>query len=104
MTTLKDLQRTVERVRLDRGFTTEPLELLSLLVEEVGEIASELKKTWSLNYSELVVTELGDEIADTFVLLSALASSFDIDLEQAVTRKFIEADSQRLWKTANDWT
>lgn len=94
----------MERVRLDRGFTTEPLELLSLLVEEVGEIASELKKTWSLNYSELVVTELGDEIADTFVLLSALASSFDIDLEQAVTRKFIEADSQRLWKTANDWT
>ncbi len=102
MTDLVDLQRLIEQTRASRGFTTDPVRILTLLVEEVGEIASELKKTWSPNYSELVVSELGDEIADAFVLLSALASNFDIDLEQAVTRKFLEADSQRHWETESN--
>ncbi len=101
MSDLAELQRLIVQTRASRGFTTEPVQILTLLVEEVGEIASELKKTWSPNYSELVLSELGDEIADALVLLSALASSFDIDLEVAVTRKFIEADSHRPWKTAN---
>ena len=102
MSDLADLQRLIVQTRASRGFTTEPVQILTLLVEEVGEIASELKKTWSPNYSELVVSELGDEIADVFVLLGALASSFDIDIDEAVTRKFIESDSRRPWKTAKN--
>ena len=43
---------------------------------------------------------MADEIADAFVLLSALATEFDIDLEQAVTSKFLHRDSVREWKSA----
>ena len=100
MSELRDLQRRIAAVRAERGFTTDPVRLLALLVEEVGEVAGELKKTWSANYPDLVVDELADELADVFVLLSALASEHDIDLGEAVTTKFFERDSTRQWASA----
>lgn len=102
MTQLSEIQSTIESIRADRGFTTDPVQMLTLLVEEVGEVASELKKTWSPNYPELTVDDLADELADVFTLVSALASRFDIDLEAAVVRKFIEADGNRTWNTASE--
>ncbi len=93
-------QRRIPAERAARGFTTDPVRILTLLVEEVGEIAGELKKTWSANYPDLDVDALADEIADALVLLSALASVFDVDLDAAVTRKFFAADSQRDWASA----
>ncbi len=100
MSELPQLQQRIASVRNDRGFTTDPLRLLSLLTEEVGEVAGELKKTWSKNYAELTVDDLGDELADVFVLVSALATSFEIDLADAVERKFFNADAQRTWATS----
>lgn len=97
---LEQLQQRIAAVRNDRGFTTDPLRLLSLLTEEVGEVAGELKKTWSKNYEELQVSELGDELADVFVLITALATSFEIDLADAVEQKFFNADSKRSWATS----
>lgn len=73
---------------------------MPLLVEEVGEVAAEIKKTWSPNYPDLTVDKLSEELADAFVLLSALASQFDIDLEQAMRSKFIGADGGRTWASA----
>jgi NTP pyrophosphatase (non-canonical NTP hydrolase) len=43
---------------------------------------------------------LGDEIADVFVLLAAIAEKFDIDIEQAVAEKFFQKDGLREWKSA----
>ena len=100
MAELGELQQQIAAVRAERGFTTEPVHLLTLLTEELGEVAGETKKTWSANYAELSVDELGDELADVFVLLTALATRFDIDLESAVQRKFFEADATRSWATA----
>lgn len=74
--------------------------MLTLLVEEVGEVASELKKTWSRNYPDMATQDLADELADVFVLVSALASAHDIDLGAAVADKFIEADGRRHWPSA----
>ena len=71
-----------------------------MLTEEVGEIASELKPLWSNNYGDFDPARLQDEIADAFVLLSALATRFDIDIETAVTKKFFQKDSLRPWKSA----
>ena len=65
---------------------TDPLKIFILLNEEVGEMAAEIKKTWSKNYDEFDVDKLEEEIADSFVLLSALANSFDIDLETAIEK------------------
>lgn len=100
MTELAELQATIKQVRAERGFTVDPVQVLCLLVEEVGEVASEVKKTWSKNYSGLVVEDVANELADVFVLLSALASSFDIDLDDAVRAKFLEADAARDWPSS----
>ena len=75
----------------------DPLKIQLLLMEEVGEISSELKRLWSKNYDEFDTSRLANEISDTFVLLTALASHFDIDLEQAIERKFFKADDNRHW-------
>ncbi|MEM8621745.1 MAG: MazG nucleotide pyrophosphohydrolase domain-containing protein [Actinomycetota bacterium] len=71
-----------------------------MLVEEVGEVAAEIKKTWSANYPELHINDLEDELADSFVLLSALATAFDVDLAAAVDARFFDSDSNRVWATA----
>lgn len=102
MTTLQELQVSIDSVRTQRGFTNDPVQLLCLLVEEVGEVAAEVKKTWSDNYPDLEVAELRNELADVFVLVSALASSFDVDLTDAVQAKFFGADAERQWETALD--
>lgn len=99
MAELAELQTMIADVRESRGFTTEPAQVMTLLVEEVGEVARELKKTWSPNYPEMIAGDLANELADVFVLVSALASRFDIDLEQAVRRKFVHADGERAWST-----
>lgn len=101
MSELLELQLAVAAQRRECGFTTDPVRILILLVEEVGEIARELKKTWSPNYGDLDVERLGDELTDVFVLLSALASAYEIDLASAVQRKFFEADAERRWPSAN---
>lgn len=83
-----------------RGFTTDPVRLLVLLMEEVGELARELKKTWSPNYDTFDPDRLAPELADTFVLLAALAATTGVDLETAVEEKFFGADRRRPWKSS----
>ena len=71
-----------------------------LLSEEVGEVAHELKRSVSVNYEPFEVERLADELADTFVVLSALATSFDVDIEAAVEGQFFDKDSARRWRSA----
>ena len=84
MTNLTDLQKRIADERGKRGFVTDPVKLAVLLSEEIGEIASELKRLWSINYDEFRADRLKEEVADTFVILVALANQFDIDIEEAV--------------------
>ena len=84
MTNLTDLQKRIADERGKRGFVTDPVKLAVLLSEEIGEIASELKRLWSINYDEFRAGRLKEEVADTFVILVALANQFDIDIEEAV--------------------
>lgn len=94
------LTECIVATRAERGFVTDPLKIALLLMEETGEVAAELKKTWSKNYPAFTSDRLADEIADVFVLLVALAHEFDIDLAKAVERKFFGADSDRTWISA----
>lgn len=100
MTELADLQKSITRTRADRGFVTDPVKIHVLLTEEIGEIASEIKRLWSKNYGDFNRAQLQVEIADVFVLLTALAAPFDIDIEEAVVEKFFQKDSTREWKSA----
>ena len=47
MTNLTNLQKRIARERENRGFVMDPVKLAVLLSEEVGEIASEIKRLWS---------------------------------------------------------
>lgn len=100
MSELADLQKTITRTRAERGFVTDPVKIHVLLSEEIGEIASEIKRLWSKNYGDFNRGQLKEEIADVFVLLAALAAQFDIDIEEAVVEKFFQKDSTREWKSA----
>ena len=102
MAELAEIQSRICEKRKDRGFVDDPLKIQLLLMEEVGEISSELKRLWSKNYDEFDTSRLANEISDTFVLLTALASHFEIDLEQAVERKFFNADDKRTWASKPD--
>ena len=64
-----------QETRAKRGFWTDPLTIHLMLTEEIGEIAN------------------------AFVLLSALATRFNIDIETAVTKKFFQKDNHRPWKS-----
>ena len=100
MTGLGELQAEIAAERASRGFTTDPERLLVLLVEEVGEVARELKKTWSPNYDHFEVEHLGSELADVLVLVCALASAHGVDLGHSVRHKFFGVDAERTWKSA----
>jgi NTP pyrophosphatase (non-canonical NTP hydrolase) len=97
---LHEIQSMVGRIRRERGFTMEPLRIFAHLTEEVGEIASELKRTWSSNYEAFSKDDLGDELADVLVCVLALANQFDINVEQVLEKKFLYKDGQRVWESA----
>jgi NTP pyrophosphatase (non-canonical NTP hydrolase) len=97
---LTELQGAIVAERQARGFTSDPVRLLTLIVEELGEVARELKGTWSPNYDQPSIDRLAPELADVLVLLAALASNFDIDLAASVEKKFFEDDDLRRWPSA----
>ena len=101
MAELRELQDLVKNIRAKRGFTTDPLRIFVLLNEEIGEVAQELKKIWSKNYSGFSNDLLADELADVLVCLIALANQFEIDLDRALNDKLVKKDSQREWKSAS---
>lgn len=95
MSELAVLQRKISDIRAQRGFFTDPLKIMIHLTEEIGEVASQVRRTWSVNPDDFDQSQLEDEIAEVFVILTALANQFDIDIEQAVVKKFFESDSNR---------
>jgi len=100
MSDIKHLSQRIVEKRAERGVVTDPLKIHLLLTEEVGEIAGELKRSWSKNYDGLSRERLSEEISDVFCLLVALANEYNIQIEDAVERKFFGKDEAREWKTA----
>ncbi len=100
MADLRQLQSLVAKVRQARGFTMDPVRIFALLSEEIGEVAGELKRTWSPNYDAFSKENLQREIADALVCLLALANQFEIDLEQALIDKLVVREGHREWKSA----
>lgn len=90
---LNRLVRHVEAKRLERGFEDTPERLIMLLAEEVGEIATEVRKGWK---GRADARRAGYEIIDALTYLLRLAWSFQVDLEQAVREKE-RRNAQRTW-------
>lgn len=96
---LAELQAEIVAERAARRFTTDPVRVLALLIEEIGEVARELSKTWSPNYEGFSADRLAPELADVVVLVCALAAEHGIDLESSIRQKFFEDDAARLWQS-----
>ena len=97
--TLKDLQRYLDEVCLERGWTKDTYaEKFLLFIEEIGELAKAIRKTKGL-YQEQArekKLELEEEFADVLSYLLDLANCFQVDLERAFREKE-QVNQSRTW-------
>jgi len=98
--TLKNLQKYVVELEIERGFAHQTIiDKCLLLGEEVGELFKAVRKSEGLAVdSNSTFTEIGDELTDIFIYLCAIANRNRIDLEMAF-RKKEEKNKQRVWKS-----
>lgn len=97
--TLDDYQQLCRQLILERGFDTETVpEVFMLLMEEVGEFAKAVRRTVGMTTDKnSKVHEVEEEAADVFWLLIDLCNRLNIDLEQAFRNKEIK-NQQRTWQ------
>ena len=98
LSSLRSLQKKISELRKKRGFTQDPERALILLVEEVGEVAQQLKRSWSPNYDTFSNNAIAEELADVFFVLLGLSDLLKIDIAEALKKK-TAADSTRTWKS-----
>ncbi|HEX6484366.1 MAG TPA: MazG nucleotide pyrophosphohydrolase domain-containing protein [Ktedonobacteraceae bacterium] len=98
--TLKDLQKYMDEVCNERGWTKDTWsEKFLLFVEEVGELAKAMRKAAGL-YQEQAKQkpiELSEEFSDVLSYLLDLANYFQVDLEQAFREKE-KINESRIWE------
>ncbi len=98
--TLPELQRYVEQVCLERGWTQDsPAEKFMLFTEEVGELAKAIRKRQGLYEEKAKETQwnLQEELADVLSYLLDIANYFQVDLEQAFRAKE-QINATRTWE------
>lgn len=98
--TLRDFQKYEDNMIKTRGFEDEtPQDVMLLMIEEVGELAKEVRKTTQIKMDENATrqTDLKGEITDVFHYLLALCRVTNIDLLEAFQDKE-ERNFKRLWK------
>jgi NTP pyrophosphatase (non-canonical NTP hydrolase) len=98
--TLENFQKYVEELENERGFAYQTIiDKCLLLGEEVGELFKAVRKSEGLAVdSNSNFTEIGDELADIFIYLCAIANRKGIDLETAFLKKE-EKNKKRVWKS-----
>jgi NTP pyrophosphatase (non-canonical NTP hydrolase) len=96
---LPDFQKYVTELEHERGFINQTtIDKCLLLGEEVGELFKAVRKAEGLAVdSNSTFTEIGDELADIFIYLCAIANRKDIDLEKAFLAKE-KKNKQRTWQ------
>lgn len=96
---LHNFQEYVKKLELERGFSKQTTtDKCLLLGEEIGELFKAVRKSEGLaidNNSKF--SEIGDELADIFIYLCAIANRQGIDLEAAFRAKE-EKNKKRIWK------
>ncbi|MEU7022779.1 MazG-like family protein [Streptomyces sp. NPDC046203] len=86
---ISSAQKLAWENKLDKGFNTTDVAMeFGLLTAEVGEAFT----AWRKGHSDL-----GEELADVFLYLTALAKMNGLDLESEVTRK-IEKNERRSYE------
>lgn len=96
---LPELQRYVEWLEEDRGFSDQTiLEKCLLLGEEVGELFKAVRKSSGLAVdADSEEREVADELADVLIFLGSIANRAGVDLDEALRAK--EAVNRtRVWQ------
>lgn len=100
-TSLKTLQNYVDEMVNVRGFADEtPQDCLLLLTEELGELAKEVRKSYTRiknDKSKVSNHSLNGEMGDVLMMLLALARTLDVDLLDAFKEKELE-NCKRSWE------
>ncbi len=96
---LKDFQRYVSEMEVERGFAEQSAKDKCLLLgEEVGELFKAVRKADGIKIDpESTVGELDGELADILIYLCSIANRYDIDLETAFREKE-NKNRKRQWR------
>jgi len=100
--TLKDFQKYVAEMIVERGFDNETMpEVFMLLLEECGEFARSARKAQMHHIKAYKGkkhdSEVSLEAADVFLYLLNLCNRLGVDLEKAFRDKE-EINKKRIWK------
>jgi NTP pyrophosphatase (non-canonical NTP hydrolase) len=96
---LSDFQKYVFELEKERGFSSQTtIDKCLLLGEEIGELFKAIRKTEGLVVDKNSnFTDIGDELADIFIYLCAIANRKNINLEEAFLKKE-EKNKIRKWE------
>jgi NTP pyrophosphatase (non-canonical NTP hydrolase) len=98
---LRELQTTVDEWVKNHGGYWDEFQILARMVEELGELSSDLQRFRGLRPRPANV-DLPAEIGDLLFTLACFANIFEVNLEQALRdtlKKYNERDSEA-WKSS----
>ena len=99
---INDVQEYIKKVITLRGFTNQSIQdKMLLLLEETGELAKAIRKTLpeaSIDYNKIEnYTNIEEEIADVFIVLTSICNELNINLYDAIINKE-KNNVEREWK------
>lgn len=97
--TLKDYQRYVHELEVERGFIDQTVLMKCLMMgEEMGELFKAIRKQEGIKLDQATakVSTIDEELVDLFIFVCSIANKYEIDLEAAFLGKE-EINKQRLW-------
>ena len=86
---LKELRRIIKEKYYEIDAKSGELFLLSVLFEEVGELAEAVRKK--------DVKAVEEELTDVLFMVLSLANYFDVDVESKLMEKYIKNDPSKSW-------
>jgi len=86
---LKELRRIIKEKYYEIDAKSGELFLLSVLFEEVGELAEAVRKK--------DVKAVEEELTDVLFMVLSLANYFDVDVESKLMEKYIKNDPSKRW-------
>lgn len=97
-----DVQEYIRKVITLRGFANQRVQdKMLLLLEETGELAKAIRKTLpeaSIDYNKIEnYTNIEEEIADVFIVLTSICNELNINLYDAIINKE-KNNIEREWK------
>ncbi|MBF9002687.1 MazG nucleotide pyrophosphohydrolase domain-containing protein [Vibrio nitrifigilis] len=97
--TLHDFQQYVAELEVERGFSDQNAQNKCLLMgEEVGELFKAVRRAEGIAVDpQSKIADIGDELADIFIYLCAIANRYDIDLAEAFDAKE-KINKTRTWR------